>query len=578
MNRKIIFSIVLAVTFIFASTACNIGVQNSNTPPNSPVTNTVPDSHYYFPEESEFTYRIISANQEQDSIIQAKYKSQETNSSDKYHPQTVYHFNTIDTESQVNLWIPSEIAEIKLTPEMEYQIISQIQPGWPFSYGLIIAQGGNIVFLGISDGQHITIDDRFLPELFPTLKIEQTRVLTDHYIENINQFIRLTNTEIKFSLGDSSVTSHQGESARLGDFQINLRIARKAEYKQGYYDAGVNGLSYTISRVTDIISPTTNILANEKVYFPDPSLNALIHKIIRLQNGDIYKYMLKGITTLDASKQGISNLNGLENCIELKSLNLFENRITDVTALTNLSNLTFLNLDQNQISNINPLSGLKNLNELHLMNNQVIDVSAISNLTGLRVLDLSDNKISNINPLSKVTNLVNLNLNKNQINEVTALTGLVNLKYLYLSWNKISNITPLSGLINLENLQSGVNQISDISAAANLSNLTNLTLTMNSISDISALSNLTKLKFLDISRNGITNIDVLVKLKNIVHMSLSENQIVDITSLVKNEGLDNGDNLTLRGNPLNGTSINVFIPQLRQRGVKISWESSLEFN
>jgi len=50
---------------------------------------------------------------------------------------------------------------------------------------------------------------------------------------------------------------------------------------------------------------------------------------------------------------------------------------------------------------------------------------------------------------------------------------------------------------------------------------------------------------------------------------LGNNSIVDISPLVANSGLSEGDTVYLRGNPLSDTSLNEYIPQLEERGVKV---------
>ncbi len=52
--------------------------------------------------------------------------------------------------------------------------------------------------------------------------------------------------------------------------------------------------------------------------------------------------------------------------------------------------------------------------------------------------------------------------------------------------------------------------------------------------------------------------------------------ITDIAPLLKNPGIDQGDWVDLRWNPLNETSVDIHIPVLVDRGVHVDWESPLE--
>jgi len=54
---------------------------------------------------------------------------------------------------------------------------------------------------------------------------------------------------------------------------------------------------------------------------------------------------------------------------------------------------------------------------------------------------------------------------------------------------------------------------------------------------------------------------------------LDDNQITDIAPLVANTGLDEGNTVYIRNNPLSEESVSVHIPQLEERGVKVVTES-----
>jgi Leucine-rich repeat (LRR) protein len=263
--------------------------------------------------------------------------------------------------------------------------------------------------------------------------------------------------------------------------------------------------------------------------FPDASLEAAIRAAIGKAEGAIYPSDLEGLTSLDGRERGITNVTGLEYCINLAELYLYGNEISDITPLSNLTSLTTLNLFNNQISDITPLSNLTNLTGLYLMSNQVSNIGPLGNLTSLRWLYLGGNQISDITPLRHLTSLIDLALDWNQISNITPLGNLTNLTRLYLTGNQVSNIGPLGSLTSLTDLYLGSNQISDVSV-------------------LSGLTSLTKLY-------------------------LGSNQITDITPLVENEGLSAGDTVDLRGNPLSSESLNTLIPQLEARGVIVNYDA-----
>jgi len=152
----------------------------------------------------------------------------------------------------------------------------------------------------------------------------------------------------------------------------------------------------------------------------------------------------------------------------------------------------------------------KNVTELNLSRNQISDLTPLSELTELRQLNLLLNPISDIAPLSE---LQQLNLSQNAfsdtaISDITPLSNLVNLQRLELSWNKISDITPLSNLVNLGNnngwLDLSGNQINDISPLSELAELKIIFLVSNKITDLLPFKQLTELQWLDLSPNPIT--------------------------------------------------------------------------
>jgi Leucine-rich repeat (LRR) protein len=408
----------------------------------------------------------------------------------------------------------------------------------------------------------------------------------------------------------------------------------------------------------------------EQVTFPDANLEAAIREVLNKPEGSINRSDLEPLITLVAQEIGISDLTGLEYCVNLgwlylddnnisdisslagltnlQELHLGGNNISDISALAHLTNLWYIGLHQNSISDISPLAGLTNLEELFLGGNNISDLSALADLTGLGLLNLDDNSISDISALAGLNNLESLlSLRDNNISDISPLAGLINLQEYDLSGNNISDISPLvanSGLsagdfvalrdnplsttsVNVyipqleargvivewttptptdttqvtfpdANLEAAIREainkpqgpiytsdlesltmlaaqgrrIQDLTGLEYCVNLWELDLEANNISDISSLAGLTNLVYLNLDDNNISDISSLAGLTNLVYLNLWENNISDISPLVENSGLSDGDKVYLSGNPLSTTSVNVYIPQLEQRGVIVSYE------
>ncbi len=87
--------------------------------------------------------------------------------------------------------------------------------------------------------------------------------------------------------------------------------------------------------------------------FPDKNLEAAVRDALGKQAGEeITVAELANLTTLSAQKSDITDLTGLEYCINLSELDLSNNKISDISALSSLTNLSWLNLNDNLINNI----------------------------------------------------------------------------------------------------------------------------------------------------------------------------------------------------------------------------------
>ena len=172
-----------------------------------------------------------------------------------------------------------------------------------------------------------------------------------------------------------------------------------------------------------------------------------------------------------------------------------------------------------------------------------------------------------------MTSLESIDISNNNISDFSVLSNLINLTTLGLHRTGI-DVSLLSGLTSLKSLNLGSNNISDISVLSNLTSLTYLGLHNNSITDISSLSGLVSLEYLRLDNNSILDISALSSLNSLTRLRLFGNSISDIAPLVANTGLDSGDEVDVRSNPLSDTSLNTHIPALQARGVTVTFGSS----
>jgi Leucine-rich repeat (LRR) protein len=350
------------------------------------------------------------------------------------------------------------------------------------------------------------------------------------------------------------------------------------------------------------------------VNFPDIHLDSVIRGSINKPTGDIHRSDLFPIGFLDANEAGISDLSGIEYCINLDrifvsgnsitnlaplagltklrsiqavnnaitnidtlaglinldQLLLRDNQITAISAMANLSKLTSVDIEHNDISSIAALAGKPDMVVLHAGYNSISDISALAGMAKLNGLGLPGNQITDISALSGLTKLTQLDLYHNNITDITPVSAMTDLELLSLWENNVSNIDALSGLTNLKYLYLITNDIDDISPLANLTNLQRLYFSDNPVSDISSISNLTLLTDLQLQFCQVVDISSVEYLTKLDMLVLSLNQIVDITPIYVNSGIDSGDVVYLTGNPLSQQSTD-YIDSLTARGVEVNF-------
>ncbi|MBM3133208.1 MAG: hypothetical protein FJZ95_09305, partial [Chloroflexi bacterium] len=177
---------------------------------------------------------------------------------------------------------------------------------------------------------------------------------------------------------------------------------------------------------------TTACKGSEIVVFPDRMLDMLIRARINKPSGNICQDDLAAITSFQANFQKISDLSGMEYCVQLKYLRLRLSEITDVSPLSGITTLHTIDLFGNQIRDIGPLSELENLSVCDLSVNGFSDITSLASLTNLTELSLSENPITDIGALRNLGQLELIELSGTGISDISALAELPSLKKVYL--------------------------------------------------------------------------------------------------------------------------------------------------
>jgi internalin A len=249
------------------------------------------------------------------------------------------------------------------------------------------------------------------------------------------------------------------------------------------------------------------------VVFKDKNLEKAVRKfVIEKRDSDkpLTETDLANLSTIQGNGMDISDLSGLEKCINLASLELAKNKISNLEPIKELTKIQFLNVAANKIEDIRPLSGIM----------------------ALQYIELSGNQVKTVEPLK----------------------GLTNMASLYLSTNGITDITPILGLPRLSSLYLDNNKLKAIPAGNQWKGLSMFSANNNTLTDITPLNNLDRLFYLFLENNKIRDLGTWPDMSN----ARSTNEFLPFL------------NLYLKGNPLNSASKKK-LNRLKEIGTKVNF-------
>lgn len=263
----------------------------------------------------------------------------------------------------------------------------------------------------------------------------------------------------------------------------------------------------------------------------------------------------------------------LERFPQVRRLRLRQNLIQRIEGLSVLAGtLTDLEFYDNLISHISGLDDLTNLTSLDLSYNKIKHIKNVNHLINLTDLYFVSNKISRIEGLDGLNQLRNLELASNRIRKLENLDALPALEQLWLASNKITELTGLGALTNLRLLSVQSNRIRDLSPLKELPQLEELYMSHNGLASLEGLESNTKLRVLEISNNQITNLKALVPLLELEDVWASYNQISDFSdveqALADKKALTTvyfeGNPLQLKSPALYRNKVKMALPQIQQ--------------
>ncbi|KAG8533906.1 uncharacterized protein KY384_001647 [Bacidia gigantensis] len=185
----------------------------------------------------------------------------------------------------------------------------------------------------------------------------------------------------------------------------------------------------------------------------------------------------------------------------LKELDLYDNLISHIKGLEELSHLTSLDLSFNKIKHIKGVNHLRDVKDLYLLQNRISKIEGLDGMTVVRNLELGANRIKEIENLESLAALEELWLGKNKITEIK------NLKILSIQSNRLRHISGLSDLSNLEELYISHNALTEVSGLDQNQNLRVIDISNNQIAHLSGMKQLSKLEELWASSNLLASFE-----------------------------------------------------------------------
>ncbi|XP_041656236.1 leucine-rich repeat-containing protein 23 isoform X2 [Cheilinus undulatus] len=217
---------------------------------------------------------------------------------------------------------------------------------------------------------------------------------------------------------------------------------------------------------------------------------------------------------LDLKDNGLNDIAAISTFIHIRFLDLTNNQLADLSPLASLTQLLWLKVDNNAVACFEgqPFAQLTYLQWLSMAGNKLTDVSGLVG-SALESLILAGNGIQRLNGLQSgcFANLMTLELRGNHLNTTNEI-NLPNLKHLYLAQNGIKHLEGLERLEHLITLHLRDNQLDTLEGLS---------------------SNMRCLKYLNVRGNAILDQKAIQAVgcvsKTLKALVLSENPLVETT-------------------------------------------------
>lgn len=210
--------------------------------------------------------------------------------------------------------------------------------------------------------------------------------------------------------------------------------------------------------------------------------------------------------------------------------------IADISLLEKMPNLHIVVLDYQQIYDLSPLQDL-DLMSLSLCGNPVTDLSCLRNRKTLTKLYLAETGISSLEDLEGCSALTTLDCSYTPVTSVKPLATLP-IHILYLTNAPVTDWEGLNAL-PLEELFVSHVAAEDYAYIANIPTLRHLTLNRCGITSLGEITIFKNVSLLDVNSNLITNLDGLEQFIGLNGLYMGDTAITDVSPLTQMKSLSN---------------------------------------
>lgn len=161
---------------------------------------------------------------------------------------------------------------------------------------------------------------------------------------------------------------------------------------------------------------------------------------------------LTQLTSLKVGSNQITDFTPIAKLTNLTTLSIGNNRSGDISMLSTLTKLQQGTFSQMVLTDamMPTFAAMPDLTDLSIdFNDQITSLTALQQLTKLTSLNFSKDQVADLTPLQHLTSLTSLNFSNAQVTTLQPIAGLTNLTYVNLLRNHVRDLTPLAKMTGL---------------------------------------------------------------------------------------------------------------------------------